>query len=681
MKQVYKTFLLLFICAAFTFVRAQVSTYSFAQSTETFVPLNGGTVIATASSNTAPGNLQTAVWNLPNGTFPFPFLFNGQYYTGCNVSSCGFISFGSVSPIGVLNPIGSNTGYDGAISAFGLQTNGAFGINVFPNVLTSKVSIEVLGTAPNRIIAIQFLNWRYSAGTTTNTWLHDYQIRLYETSYVVEIMYGKGVLAGSSFTVSGLSAQVGLRGATNADFNNRYSTNLFNQSVAGNINSSAQAIAIVSNTGIFMPPNGLTYRWYPRCQNGANNTPTIAASPTLICQNDTLNLLASGDTSFFDMTYQWQFSSNSNGPFNSITNANRSTYKGPATTSGIVYYMLVSTCSTIPVSLLSGPITVTVKPSPVINISSNPPLVSNGSEFASCYGQTYTLTATGAYVYLWIGGPPGPSKVISPNSDTVYYVKGASVDACVAIDTVKIKVTPLPGITTMVSPYTPVCPGSPVAMAAMGDSYSYNWLNPPTNMFLVTVSPTVSTTYSVIGTGLNNCTVMATQVVSVVAASQVTASSSNGNSIACYGEQPVLSAQGANTYTWTTTNTYTLGQSISPVLQQTTVFTVTATDFNGCVTHAALTQTVQMCEGIKEQGSSISGVTLFPNPNTGIFTVELNASLAKGLQLIDLNGKIVYAISMPEEKTELNISELANGIYYLKIVFEDTIKVLKLVKQ
>src|SRR5688572_2638731 len=119
MKKLYKNLLCIIsaaICASST---AQVSSYIFAQSNSTYVPITGGTVVATATANAAPGNLAATLWNLPSGSF-FPFKFNGTIYTGCNISCNGYITFGPTPPVATNgSPISSATTFSGAVSAWG----------------------------------------------------------------------------------------------------------------------------------------------------------------------------------------------------------------------------------------------------------------------------------------------------------------------------------------------------------------------------------------------------------------------------------------------------------------------------------------------------------------------------------------------------------------------------------
>ncbi|MBA5247331.1 fibronectin type III domain-containing protein [Marnyiella aurantia] len=240
-------------------MNAQVSAYSFAQSSGVFFPLTGGTVLATATGNTSTTNLNSAIYPV---TLPFSFQFNNQSYTSLNVSTNGFITFGATAPTtSYSTPISGSTAYDGAVSAFGRD------ISSFYDVAgrTGDIRWETLGTAPNREVVIQWTNFRPTSLTgITSVYSFSFQIRLKETSNVVAVVYSQGDYLVGSTSYSSAINQVGLRGMTNADFNNRFNAAAtpYTGSVPGTSNSDDQAFnTTVAVPG--MPSDGLTYTWTP----------------------------------------------------------------------------------------------------------------------------------------------------------------------------------------------------------------------------------------------------------------------------------------------------------------------------------------------------------------------------------------------------------------------------------
>lgn len=257
--------LLLFSIFGMTLSQAQVSSYLFSQSNGSYTEITGGTVLATATGNAigAP-SLDSGVFPV---TLPFPFTFNNQSYNDISVSVNGYIVFGGTAPTS-STPISGTTVYDGAVAAFGRDINSVFDIAG----KTGSLSWEVSGTAPNRVATIQWKEFRPTYTTsTTSAYTFNFQIKLFETSNVIQTVYSAGGYLIGSTAYSATNAQIGLRGATNADFNNRVNaaTALFTSSTAGTANNSSQSFnTTVSPPG--MPTEGLIYTWTPPTCYGPN---------------------------------------------------------------------------------------------------------------------------------------------------------------------------------------------------------------------------------------------------------------------------------------------------------------------------------------------------------------------------------------------------------------------------
>lgn len=222
------------------------------------MPITAGTVLGLASGNDASGNLDSDIYPV---TLPFNFIFNGAPQNTINVSTNGFITFGSVAPATTYTlPISGTTPYDGAVAAWGRNINTVFDVNG----KTGEISWETLGVAPNREIVIQWKNFRpNSSVSNTAIYVFSFQIRLQETSNTIKAVYDSGsYLVGN--TAIGLTTQIGLRGSSNLDFNNRLNnvSTAFTNSSPGTANNSQQAF---NTTNILpgMPPTGFTYIWTP----------------------------------------------------------------------------------------------------------------------------------------------------------------------------------------------------------------------------------------------------------------------------------------------------------------------------------------------------------------------------------------------------------------------------------
>jgi hypothetical protein len=235
-----KLFLLLFnliVCA--NVIGQTISQYVFTQSTGTYTPIVGGTAITPTGT--------TYFDDYSYGPFPigFNFTYHGVVQTQFGLNENGFISLGSTSPSSSNYSLSSGSTND-VISAFnydlyGYVSNGA------------EIRYQTLGSAPNRTLVVQFKNYGFYAAPKG---LADFnfQFILYETSNVVTIMYGPYAGTSGSNTL-----QVGLRGASNADFCNRTTTTNWAATTAGATN----AVTCSYTPPSVIPSSGLTFSWAP----------------------------------------------------------------------------------------------------------------------------------------------------------------------------------------------------------------------------------------------------------------------------------------------------------------------------------------------------------------------------------------------------------------------------------
>ena len=148
---------------------------------------------------------------------------------------------------------------------------------------------------------------------------------------------------------------------------------------------------------------------------------------------------------------------------------------------------------------VSGSVTITVNPLPTVTANSSPvsPL---------CDGDALTLTGGGAGItgtYTWdqmvVDNIP-----FTPSIGTVIYtVTGTDVNSCSDIATISVTVNPLPIITAISSPVSPLCDGDILTLTG-GGATSYIWDNSVVDNTPFT--PLVGiVTYTVTGTDVNSC--------------------------------------------------------------------------------------------------------------------------------------------------------------------------------
>lgn len=216
---------------------------------------------------------------------------------------------------------------------------------------------------------------------------------------------------------------------------------------------------------------------------------------------------------------------------------------------------------------------VTVNPLPVVEITAP------GNTFAVCQGSSLDLTAVGASTYLWGGGETTDVITVSPGSDTPYSVTGTDANGC--SNSANVTVASLTSITpTIDASATQVCVGTEVTLlASNGATYSWTGTDGTTGTGnVLVVTPTTSADYTVDAV-LGNCTNSATVSITV---NQLPTVDAGSDLSGCVGTTVTLNASGADTYVWD--NGVGTGNGIDiPVPANTTVYTVTGTDANGCV--------------------------------------------------------------------------------------------------
>lgn len=281
-------------------------------------------------------------------------------------------------------------------------------------------------------------------------------------------------------------------------------------------------------------------------------TLVLSANPVSVCPGFSSTVTVSGAN-----TYTWTSPSS-----NAATIA--------VTPTATTIYTVAGTGTTVCNGV--NTVTVTVLPTPVISVNSG----------TICSGYSINLTPSGASTYTIADATGTLSSPVSPMTTTNYTVTGTSALGCnsspltQAVNTIVVNASP----TISAMPSNTLCLTSTFSVMPTGaNTYSLNGVSTTT---VGPVSPAVTTTYVVTGTGTNGCVSPAANtaslVVTIVPLPTVTAVSSS--TAICIGQATaVLTAGGANTYTWSTTNTGSTA-AVSPT--STAVYTVVGTATTGC---------------------------------------------------------------------------------------------------
>ena len=239
-----------------------------------------------------------------------------------------------------------------------------------------------------------------------------------------------------------------------------------------------------------------------------------------------------------------------------------------------------------------------VASAPVANFTSNATQV--------CVNQTVAFQNTSASVgvptYLWtfVGGTPSSSTQANPSvsysTPGTYSVSLTVTDANgTNTRTVENYITVVSGAQVSVSAGdNTLCLGAGTTLTAAGADY-YSWA-PSTGLSntvgtAVTASPTQTTTYTVTGYlgAPGQCPATSTVTVQIFPNPNVAVVP--GEAYVCDGTAAVLTASGAANYTWapSTGLSATTGAVVTATPSQTTVYTVTGTSGDGCVSTRTVT--------------------------------------------------------------------------------------------
>ncbi len=226
----------------------------------------------------------------------------------------------------------------------------------------------------------------------------------------------------------------------------------------------------------------------------------------------------------------------------------------------------------------------------VVNVTPNPTVaIASSGGTTICSGQTTTLTASGATNYTWspnAGGGNSNPVPVTPNPTDTYTVTGET-GGCTSTQVITVNVTPTPTVTALATSGT-LCAGQSTSITASGAT-NYTWMPGGSNANPLPVTPGSTTIYTVTGDN-SGCT--STQTVAVNVNPLPTIGLSAAPPSLCTGQTTVITASGANTYTWSANAGGGTVTTVTITPAATDTYTITATDVNGCVNTNTITVAV-----------------------------------------------------------------------------------------
>jgi Secretion system C-terminal sorting domain len=221
-----------------------------------------------------------------------------------------------------------------------------------------------------------------------------------------------------------------------------------------------------------------------------------------------------------------------------------------------------------------------------VNVLARPTVVASSNVSSVCNGNAASLTSSGAATYNWQPiNANGASVSVTPSSATTYTVTGTAANGCTNTATVAVSVQATPTVTATAA-NTTICSGNSTILSGTGAT-NYTWFPGLITGQTPTVTPSATTTYTLVGIGSNGCSSSATVAITVNASPVVAIS---GDNEICAGETVTLNVGGADTYFWSHDSSTSVTQILMPSV--TTTYSVSGTALNGCTDSAAFVVTV-----------------------------------------------------------------------------------------
>lgn len=381
--------------------------------------------------------------------------------------------------------------------------------------------------------------------------------------------------------------------------------------------------------------------------------PVASASATSICAGDSVVLTASGG-----VFYYWTPIDGLENPAWAVAVARPDS----STDYILALFDQASGCTQY------DTVSVQVNPVPLVQISGPSPV---------CPDDSALLIASGALNYAWQHGPLTDMVTVYTSSSQDYIVSGTDINGCTAVDTFVLAVYPFTYLS--VSGNTHVCEGNSATLTASGSFVNYNWsTGDSTNT--ITVNPVADTSFTVTAIDANGCSSSMTWNMTVNPVPLV--SSYAMSNPVCMTDAPVQLGGLPLGGTW-------YGAGISPGDQFDPAQTGSGThdivyvftDGNGCSGMDTLPMIVDACTGITENKNDFAA-SVYPNPGNGTFKILLSQNDEITIELIDMNGRIVYrkdnVRALAGSPIEIQ-TEISEGLYTLRISNETKQETIRLI--
>ena len=414
MKKIY--LLLILSCLGFYSFGQTAASYGFSAFSSTYSSISStGTAITTGFINCDDCNFASI-------SIGFSFTFCGTSYTTLSACTNGWLSLANSGSNVWTN---ANTGIASAGWLMPLWED----LQSYSSI-PSSAYYQTTGTAPNRVFTFEWKDWGAYTGCGSSC-TGNFQVKLYETSNVIDFIYGSCSYTSRSETIGIANSTSDWQTLPDLSTSPVPSSTTFTTSLSGE------------------PASGQVYRWQYQC-SGTPTAGTVCPSVDSACTSSYTSVLSlCGASGASGLTYQWQVSSDGI-TYSNVSGATNATYT--VTVTANVWYKCTLTCTYSGLSATT--------PGMELFVFSNPAAVTGPT--VECVGQTLTLTdaTTGG---TWISGSTGVATVGSLSGVVTGVAAGTSVityrlraGGCISTTTVSVYTAPGPilGATSVCTGFT-----------------------------------------------------------------------------------------------------------------------------------------------------------------------------------------------------------------------------------
>jgi hypothetical protein len=558
--------------------------------------------------------------------------------TASGAASYSWTGFGNFSSI-INTPSGYTTYTVTGTSAAGCSSSAtaAVATNSLPVIVVSPASYTVCSLTPVSFTAGGAITYTWTNGggnnaTATFTPGSASVFTVYGTdagngcvgSATVSVMTNTLPalsISGSTAVCYGGSATLTAGGATSYSWAGGPSTASFA------VTPAASTVYVVTGTNAAGCVSSASYAVT------SNSLPviTIAQSANPVCVNSDVTFTASGAASYTWTNY---------GSGNPIT----------VTPTASTVYSVTGTSSAGCVS--GATVGISTTPLPVIVVT--PPTAT------VCAFTPVSFLAAGAITYTWSNGANGQSSIYNLSASGLQTVSGTNALGCVGTRTFFISIMPAPAVSVTAVPPA-ICAGNSAVLFASGAA-SYTWSN-GSNSPTISVSPAGSSAYLVTGSNTMGCVGSASLQLVVHPLPVISISPSSAT--ICLGDSLQLVAGGAASYSWSPGSL--TGSSIKVSPDTVTVYSVDATDANGCTGQAQLIVAIDLCTGFTEIQKGDAGIYLYPNPSFGRFTTEFRFPGEKLITVYNTAGQRILQLRSDAGMETFDFAQYAKGLYMVNV--------------